>query len=101
VACTSRHAPVSDKLRTEHGRCAFLPRIMVPDLSIRLRGGFSLLGHRLQTLRSNLLLKTWQRLIAIEFAIKLGLGGHTSRRATTARNDLANGVAEYEADSTC
>ena len=40
VACTSRHAPVSDKLRSEQGRCAFLPRIIVPDLCIRLRGFF-------------------------------------------------------------
>ena len=49
VACTSRHAPASDKLRTEHGRCAFLPRIIVPDLSIRLRGAFRWLaiGFRL------------------------------------------------------
>jgi len=40
VACTSRHAPVSDKSRTAHGSCAFLPRIIVPDLSMRLRGAF-------------------------------------------------------------
>jgi hypothetical protein len=47
------------------------------------------------------LLKTRQRLIAIEFAITLGLGGHTARCATAARVDLANDVAEYEADCTC
>jgi len=40
VACTSRHAPASDKSRTKHGICASLPRIIVPDLSIRLRGAF-------------------------------------------------------------
>jgi hypothetical protein len=51
VACTSRHAPASDKLRTEHGRCAFLPRIIVPDLSIRLRGTFR--GFRLDIDRSH------------------------------------------------
>ena len=40
VAGTSRHAPASDKSRTEHGRCASLPRMIVPDLSIRLRRAF-------------------------------------------------------------
>ena len=55
VACTSRHAPASDKLRTEHGSCAFLPRIIVPDLSIRLRGTFRWLavGFRLDIDRSH------------------------------------------------
>ena len=37
VAPTSRHAPDSDKLRTMHERCAFPPRIIVPDLSVRRR----------------------------------------------------------------
>ena len=55
VACTSRHAPVSVKLRTAHGSCAFLPRIIVPDLSIRLRGTVRWLaiGFRLDIDRSH------------------------------------------------
>lgn len=38
VAPTSRHAPNSDKLRIVHERCAFLPRMIIPDLSVRCRG---------------------------------------------------------------
>jgi hypothetical protein len=37
-------------------------------------------------------------LIAIEFPIPLFLSRLTSRRATTARNDLSNAVSEYEAN---
>jgi len=40
VAPTSRHAPNSDKLRIVHERCAFLPRMIIPDLSVRCRGDF-------------------------------------------------------------
>jgi hypothetical protein len=37
VAPTSRRAPDSAKLRTMHERCAFPPRKIVPDLSVRWR----------------------------------------------------------------
>jgi hypothetical protein len=55
VACTSRLAPDSEKLRTVHGRCAFFPRIIVPVLNVRLRVTFRRLtiGFRNQTGRSN------------------------------------------------
>ena len=39
VVCTTRHAPISERLRTAHGTFA-LPSMIVPDLSIRLRGAF-------------------------------------------------------------
>ena len=53
--------------------------------------------HRLQgcwggaSLRSNLLFRTRQRLIASKFPIPCSLGRLTSRRATMARNALSNG----------
>src|SRR5271154_6354438 len=55
VACTSRLAPDSEKLRTVHGRCAFFPRIMVPVLNVRLRLTFRRLaiGFKNQTGRSS------------------------------------------------
>jgi pilus assembly protein Flp/PilA len=68
---------------------------VVSNLGTKLKSTFSSISTQLKyrhgrraPLRSNLLLKTRQRLIAIEFAIKLWLGGHTSRCATTPRNDL-------------
>jgi len=39
VVWTSRHAPVSERLRTVHGT-AWLPRRIFPDLSIRIRFAF-------------------------------------------------------------
>ena len=59
---------------------------------------FSLVGHWLQSLRSRHLLKTRQRLIAIEFAIPFVLGRRTDCRATTARNALSKGVANHESE---
>ena len=47
---------------------------------------------------ANHLLKTRQRLIAIEFAIPFVLGRRTNCRATTARNALSKGVANHESE---
>ena len=51
VALTSRHAPDSDKLRTVHASFAFFPRIIVPDLSVRFRGGFRSLAISLRPMQ--------------------------------------------------
>ncbi len=53
---------------------------------------------RAARLRSNLLLKARQRLIAVEFAIPFFVSRRTSHRATTARNTLSNGVANDESE---